>query len=253
MRVRLDFAASVPKDTERPDLNEDAFQCSLDGNVFALSDGASESYDSKSWAKMLVNQFIENQQFNYQWVLDSQAQYESSVDFQALSWSKQLAFDRGSFATLLALTSSEGDICSIFSIGDCLAVLIRGNKCIDSFPFKSPEQFDARPELLSTISNLNAFTQDGIFELSEHLTNWKIENGDVILMMTDAVGQWFLRETELENNSIKNLLALCDENVFQDLICSLRNERRIKLDDSTVLRFVVDACSDEIDDGISNH
>ena len=66
MRVHLDFAESVAKDPERPDLNEDAHSQSLNGNIFSLSDGASESYDSKSWAHLLVNKFIENIPINLQ-------------------------------------------------------------------------------------------------------------------------------------------------------------------------------------------
>ena len=249
MRVRLDFAATVAKDPERPDLNEDAFKQGLNSDVFALSDGASESYDSKSWAQMLVSKYSENLTFNYEWVEAAQKNYAATVDFQSLSWSKQLAFDRGSFATLLGLTTFENS-CSVFSIGDSLAALVRNKRIHTSFPFVYPEQFDARPELLSTLSNLNTFAQDSEFNIAEHQTSWEIEDGDTVFMMTDAVGQWFLREINFENSSAQALLDTSTEDEFQSLICLLRSEKRIKLDDSTLLRFVVD--SSDISNGISN-
>lgn len=251
MRLRLDFTASVAKDPNRPDLNEDAFQLDSHGHVFALSDGASESYDSKSWAKMLVNKYIENQNFDYEWVEQTQRDYVSTVDFQSLSWSKQLAFDRGSFATLLGMSTIDCT-CRIFSIGDCLAAYSKNGKFYDSFPFKHPADFDARPQLLSTVNHLNEFTHNNFFNLDDHQAEWMLEEGDVIFLMTDALGQWFLREADkVENNSIKTLSAISTQDEFQYLILSLRTDRRIKLDDSTVLRFVVDTSEDN--DGISNH
>ena len=143
-RIQLDLALSVAKDSQQSDLNEDAFDKGIDGTTYAVSDGASESYDSRTWARLLVEKFIEDSEFNSEWVVSAQKKYESNVDFQSLSWSKQLAFERGSFATLLGLNFSK-NIANIFSIGDSLAVHIRQNSYLDSYPFHQPEQFDSRP------------------------------------------------------------------------------------------------------------
>ncbi len=40
------------------DRNEDAFKWSPERSVLALSDGASESFDSRSWARILVRPFV---------------------------------------------------------------------------------------------------------------------------------------------------------------------------------------------------
>ena len=69
-------------------------------------------------------------------------------------------------------------------------------------------------------------------------------------MLTDAVGQWFLREIESEKSSIKVLSEVTNEDDFLSLITTLRSERRVKLDDSTMLRFIVKV--DEIENGLSN-
>jgi hypothetical protein len=249
VQIQLDLALSVAKDLERSDLNEDAFDIGTDGNTYALSDGASESYDSKSWARLLVEKFTEDSAFNNEWVVSVQKKYESNVDFQSLSWSKQLAFERGSFATLLGLNHSENFV-KIFSIGDSLAVHIRNDFYLDSYPFHDAEQFDSRPELLSTLAHLNTFTDDSQFINEEHSIQWQLEKGDLIYMLTDAVGQWFLREIESEKSSIKVLSEVTNEDDFLSLITTLRSERRVKLDDSTMLRFIVKV--DEIENGLSN-
>jgi hypothetical protein len=51
--MRVEFAASVAKEADAEELNEDCCLFSLDGSVAALSDGASESFDSRTWAAIL--------------------------------------------------------------------------------------------------------------------------------------------------------------------------------------------------------
>jgi hypothetical protein len=252
VKVSLDSVFSVSKDPERTELNEDSFDRDMEGSVFALADGASESYDSQTWARMLVHKYVENPNFNGEWVSEVQQIYQSSVDFNALSWSKQLAYERGSFATLLGLKlSNENKVADIFSVGDSLAVHIRDGVCIRSFPFQYPEQFDARPELLSTLRHQNKFTQDDLFVISDHSEKWDLMTGDLIFMFTDAIGQWFLRELNYEINSVESLKKITTEIEFQSLILAMRGEKRMKLDDSTLLKFIVE--SDEIRDGVPEH
>lgn len=252
VRIRLDSVFSVSKDLERTELNEDAFHSDIEGGAFALSDGASESYDSQTWARMLVLKYVESQNFNGEWVSDAQQAYQASVDFNALSWSKQLAYERGSFATLLGLKAlNEGKVAEIFSIGDSLAVHIRNGICVSSFPFQHPEQFDARPELLATLRHQNKFTQDDQFVVSDHSEKWDLMDKDLIFMFTDAVGQWFLREKNFEFNAIEILNKITTEIEFQSLIVTMRGEKRMKLDDSTMLKFIVESV--EMSDGVSEH
>lgn len=252
VKIRLDSVYSVSKDPERHELNEDAFDRDIEGCVFALSDGASESYDSQTWARMLVHKYVENPSFTGEWVSDVQQNYQASVDFNSLSWSKQLAFERGSFATLLGLkVLNEGRIVDVLSIGDSLAVHIRDGICIRSFPFQHPEQFDARPELLATLRHQNKFTQDDQFMISDHSEKWDLMIGDQIFMLTDAIGQWFLRELNYEIGSFEALSKVTTEIEFQSLILAMRGEKRMKLDDSTMLRFIVESAGTR--DGVPEH
>lgn len=240
MQIRFDLVVSIPKDPEREDLNEDAFDVSENSQIIALSDGASESYDSKTWARMLVHNFVNCPRFSSDWVKTVQESYVSGVDFENLSWSKQMAFERGSFATLISVNCAPlSNSVEIFSIGDSLAVLVRDGRYEKSYPFDNPEQFDARPELLSTLSHLNKFTDDGEYLSVEHNQRWETQHGDYILLLTDAVGQWFLREINHEPSSIDILLQIDTDENFEDLVVAMRSERRMKLDDSTMIRLAV--------------
>jgi len=62
------FAEQVPKELASPDFNEDFFSVDIGKRRFALSDGASESFDSKTWAQLLTNRFIENPELSPDWL-----------------------------------------------------------------------------------------------------------------------------------------------------------------------------------------
>ncbi len=52
------FFGSISKHPGDADRNEDAFKWSPERSVLALSDGASESFDSRSWARILVRMLV---------------------------------------------------------------------------------------------------------------------------------------------------------------------------------------------------
>ena len=101
--MKILFAGQVPKDLSFPDTNEDAYEIAPDAGKIAMSDGASESYDSRAWARLLACRFVENSQIDHRWLAEAITEYTTRVDYASLSWSKQAAFERGSFATLLGI------------------------------------------------------------------------------------------------------------------------------------------------------
>ena len=242
MRLRQDFAASVPKDLERPELNEDAWACDELLSCYALSDGASESYDSKRWARALVDKYSANQMFDWDWVSTAITAYNTAVDFSALSWSKQMAFERGSFATLLALQLAEnGSEVEVLAVGDSLAVHVRDGLLLSTFPYEQAEQFDENPMLLSTLSPNNSFVKEpGFFQRNSSKT-WTILPDDVIYLMTDAVGQWLLKNQRSRESALELLDAVTIQEEFTALTLRLRSENKLKLDDSTLIRLIVES------------
>jgi len=239
VRFHVAFAASVPKDAAAPALNEDAWAHDDCLSCIALSDGASESYDSKSWARLLVHQYAEDQRFNAEWVARAVKGYMGRVDFDSLGWAQQRAFDRGSYATLLGLTLAENDVdLDILAVGDSLAIHVRDGVVLDTYPFTRPEQFEARPKLVSTKSASNTFLGESDFFGSCSRT-WAVQPGDIVLAVTDAVGQWLLSECLNKTHGVELLLKMTSESDFSELVERLRAEHRIKLDDSTLIRLSV--------------
>jgi hypothetical protein len=240
-RLRTDFFASTPKDPQRPELNEDAWLANDAGQRWALSDGASESYDSRTWALSLVARYVEDPAVDANWVEQATQAYAASVDVSSLSWAKQAAYERGSFGTLLGveLAPNSSDL-EVLVIGDSLAVHVRNGQVLCSYPFQDPASFANRPQLLSTLPAANAFVREPDFVTRNSSRTWAVEPGDHIYLMTDAVGQWLLEELSGEQGSLGTIEQLKDPVQFDALVFSMRAERRLKLDDSTLVRLVVE-------------
>ena len=99
-KSRLPLAFSVPKREDQN--NEDSFRRSAKG-VYALSDGASVSFDSASWARILVRRYTRDPEFTREWLSAAIAEFRKLYDRDSLPWMQQASFDKGSFASLLGV------------------------------------------------------------------------------------------------------------------------------------------------------
>jgi len=230
------FLGTCPKDNTMPESNEDYSVFDANRNRFALCDGASESFDSKLWGRILAEKYIGDNAVTQEWIRSAIDDYGSCHDRANLSWSKQAAFDRGSFATLLGVEHDPGhSTVEILAVGDTLAVLVDGTNMVESWPFSDPEQFKERPTLFCTLSEHNSFidkkyfwnSSGKIFELDRF-------SSPLLLCMTDALGEWTLREVQSGRDSLALLAGLSSEQQLIDLVPQERAAKRMKVDDSTL-------------------
>lgn len=239
--MRVDFAVSVPKDPAVHELNEDFWAADDKVERVAVSDGASESFDSRKWAQLLVDKYVADPAITPDWVSSIVAQYNAGVDYEQLSWSKQAAYDRGSFATLLAVEFAFNRTeVKVLAIGDSVAIHASNGVLFASFPYTTPEEFNSRPNLLSTLTAANTFVAaPGFFNKNSSKT-WTVKSGDYILLMTDAVAQWVLREQMESPSALLVMLEVTQAREFEELVLRMRQEHRMRLDDSTLVRLVVE-------------
>lgn len=240
--MRVLFCGQVPKDLGYPETNEDAFEISLNADRLAVSDGASESFDSKTWADLLVDKFVKSPEINSDWLSEVVRQYNECYDLKTLSWSKFAAFERGSFATILGVEAfPEHSSFDVLSVGDSLAVLLSDSKMVDSFPYKEAQQFKNRPELFCTNSSHNSFIFEADF-FTRHQKTWDLKklNNPVLLCMTDALGEWALKMAEDDSPQWETLLSIKDISQLQDIVQAERGHRRMRVDDVTLVSISFD-------------
>jgi hypothetical protein len=226
---------SVPKASSQT--NEDAWQFSRKG-VGALSDGASVSFDSASWARILVRHYARSPYFSEAWLASALADFAALHDRESLPWMQQAAFDRGSFASLLGLRRRGERQIEVLAIGDSIAVLCDADQVIATFPYDSPDQFDERPQLLSTDRAQNAFLADR--DLAKDFgVNWDASTLSCpsLICVSDALGHWLLTHRNEQPSPIAALRAIGTRRQFVRFVDAERAAGRMRRDDTTLLAY----------------
>ena len=226
---------SMPKAEGFP--NEDRYQSSSRKHVHALSDGASVSFDSASWAQILVRRFARNPDVTRQWLNDAISEFERLHDRESMPWMKQASYDRGSFASLLGVRLL-GEKVQVLAIGDTLAVLCDGDSIHSTFPYSEPEEFDQRLQLLCTSSGANAFFDAPDFDFHP-FADWTFNGIErpALLCMTDALGHWLLSHRAQEPSPVATLRGLKTPKAFRRFVQAERDAGRMRRDDTTLMAF----------------
>ncbi|WP_321912278.1 hypothetical protein [Burkholderia cepacia] len=247
--MKREFAGTVPKDLDSPDANEDKVAFSQDGKRFALCDGASESFDSKLWATILAHRFATDPQVRPEWIASACAEYSAAYDFPSMSWSKQAAFERGSFATLLGVEEVVAhNAVELLAVGDSIAILVSDGQFVRGWPFEDPERFKERPTLLATVPGHNDFVWTGGF-WTRHGATFGLDGlrSPRLLCMSDALGEWALRQALSSQGGLTELLSVNTVETLTEVVVRERMAKRMRIDDSTLLILSFDR---ETEDGL---
>ena len=239
------FFSTVPKDESGDYRNEDVAFWLKGGSTLALSDGASVSFDSARWAKLLTRQFIKNPIVNSAWLTEAISSFHTIYNREQMGWSAQAAFDRGSFASLLGVQYDElANTVNLFGIGDTVAILMDGEKIIDSFPLTMVEQFGTSPTLFSTNQQHNAFFDDPNF-MANSVKRWALDSLDnpAILCMTDALAHWFIQRKEYTPSPYNLLQQVLSKEKFAAFVKHARACGEMKVDDTTIIALTNDKLS----------
>lgn len=233
--MRTLYAGSVAKYAERPEDNEDRFAVDDDGRCIVVCDGASESFDAAKWAALVVDRF-HTEPLSPQALLACVQAYRDAIDPASLSWSKQMAFERGSFSTLSRVSVTDDGALEVTCVGDSLVVLTDGETLLHSQPYMRAERFEERPLLLGTLPSHNTSFLDDAF-LSTLTRRVDVpDTACFLLVMTDALGQWLLSRTEdRDRTALADLLAVRSDDELAALVDHARHNGAMRRDDSTLV------------------
>ena len=232
MTFRFFGPYTVPKDD--PDANEDFCWWSGDGSICAICDGASTSYDSKGWARLLCQEFTSNPNVTHDWIERLVTSFNARHDRDSLPWMKQAAFDRGSFSTLLGIRFiDEQEVAEVFAVGDTIVAVFDSEVFRESYPYREAECFDSDPTLLSTLSQKNTIFTDDFLKERFYTIKLSEYKDPIIFAMTDALGRWVL-ERRFNTDLVRKFIDF-DQAIFANFILEERAERRMRRDDTTLL------------------
>ena len=211
----------------------------------AVADGATETSFAGLWANQLVRAHCAGMPAE-DWPAQLphlRAQWRNQIQNDSLPWYAEEKARSGAFSSLLGLTLQMGERddtpsgrWQAVAIGDSCLFQIRNESLLVSFPLSLSEQFNSRPNLLSSIYA----PEDAEQTFTVTAGDW--QSDDAFYLMTDALACWFLRECEKGAHPWAILRDLNTQDAkasFPDLIAQLRAERRMRNDDVTLCRIDV--------------
>ncbi len=185
---------SVPKRGYTAEECEDAWAAAAAAGRFAVSDGASESAFAGLWARLLVEGFLKAKRPRDMagWLGEARRQWSAAVMGLELPWYAEMKRAEGSYATLLGLhmrpaRGNRPGRWRAVAVGDSCLVRVRADGAVRAFPLKGSAEFDNQPRLIRSRGEMPEGTR---------YASGSLAPGDRLLLMTDALAQWFLRTCE---------------------------------------------------------
>lgn len=232
----------LQKAGNRPDEYEDAFAIGTAARRLAIADGASDSYDSGRWARLLVDAFVDvppaaNVDGVRGWLAEPAREWVAGLNFAALPWNQQEKARLGAHSTFLGLEfdlveqgAGNGAPCGAWramAVGDACLFHIRDQGLRAAFPLNSATAFGGSPALLTTNPAYRGASVD-------HLTTAQgdLRLGDTVILATDALAHWFLGRYE---QGEQPWLRLPERSNFADFVAAQRAQRRLRNDDVTMI------------------
>ncbi|MCI0341112.1 MAG: protein phosphatase 2C domain-containing protein [Planctomycetales bacterium] len=230
----------LPKAGGRPEDYEDASATDAAAGRFAVADGASETMFAGPWARQLVERTIsepppDGGEALAGWLQPLQEEWDRGRAGASVPWYAEEKLKAGAYAALLGVeVDAAAGRWRAFALGDCCLVGVRRNKVAAAFPIETSAEFHNRPVLLSSVAASN----EGIWDRARR-GEGDAQPGDVLFLMTDALAEWFLRESELRRKPWGSLRGIRAPEQFASFLDLLRRGGAIRNDDSTLVRVEV--------------
>ena len=184
---------------------QDKYCYSEEKGVIAISDGATQGFKSEIWAEMLVNNFVQNPEFEIEKFLidlEKYAQDFSEIEFEpnpnpALRMLELRKIADGSYATFMGIEVQE-DTLRYVSSGDVCG-FVKTTDGLQYFPFSNVEELDKDKGFLSTTRLLNHQVKPEQFRSGK----LSIKENNKIILMTDAVARLTLRDFRMGSQKVR--------------------------------------------------
>jgi hypothetical protein len=222
---------------------EDSMATNEERSKFAIADGVGESIFPKEWAQILSSHFVcedfslfENNAWEdfarHEFLKQAKNAWQEIIPSD-LTWYAKDKLADGSFSTLLGvefrdLRQANGTLSwRAVAIGDsCLFRIGESRTLIQSFPLNESQAFNNFPDLVCSI--------DETTESSVKRIEGRLEPRECLLLATDSLSKWILKQAEAEGNGLEIVLALPDVEKEAFFVNQVRSGT-IKNDDITLL------------------
>ncbi len=216
----------MPKRGHGQDEYEDACAVNILAQRFAIADGASESSFAGTWADLLVKGYTAQAGPWNSWLTAARQTWHERFKERDFSWYAEEKFLAGAEATFLGLRF-KGQRWRAVAIGDCCLFHLRGNNSCQAFPVRHAGAFGNQPDLIGSRPAAKKIKR------LHWRGNW--HDQDRMLLMTDALAQWFLQKMASREQPWLQLLSLHSQKAFEDWVEINRKAKQLRNDDVTFI------------------
>ena len=229
-----------------PKLDHAAAECEdfIAGNTetcrFAVTDGATEAFDARNWARRLAQNWVQAQsaltaeQFR-EWVATEGRELHDSWNGLSLSWYSEEKARTGSFAALVGVEldlNTDSPSWNAIALGDCCLLHCRDGTLLKSLPLSRSENFNCAPVLVASDASMHETSMKSLV-----IDSGNCHNQDVLLLLSDAIACWFLERFEKGDLDPQELLKTKEDEELKRFFDEERLAGRMRNDDLAVLRI----------------
>jgi serine/threonine protein phosphatase PrpC len=251
------FSDRTHKEMETMTSCQDDFSYNEAKNCFAIADGATQSFYSSIWSKLLVEHFCENPNIdkeNWQeWLKPIQEQWLEEVrnkleiakrDDNPARIEIQNLLNRfeSATSTFIGLQFIENQA-KISIVGDSCLFIFRGNQLIQTYLLKKSTDFNNRPGYFGSRSKNNDYNPKFLdIELKYKQHSDKL----YFVLATDALAEYIFKHTEQLGDILTTLLKINTEQEFENFVKSARHNGTIKMKNDDVTLMILEVSDGEI-------
>ena len=235
----------LAKDAEHPEENQDAFRADADRGIAAIADGVASGIFAGQWARILTEATVAeppdpgDQAAFGVWLAARREAWSAEIDVSQLAWFQKPKLREGAFSTLLWVEITPIDErdrqpedpwrLRALAVGDSCLFHLRGEELLRAFPIEKAEALEADPVVIGSI-DLN---RDDLLEFKSYEAICR--PGDLLVLCTDAVADWALRQCEAGHSPVWEDYWDKSQEAWQEEVAALRSDRQMRYDDATLL------------------
>jgi serine/threonine protein phosphatase PrpC len=252
------FSDRTHKEMETISGCQDNFSYNEAKNCFAIADGATQSFYSSIWSKLLVDYFCENPQIdknNWQewleliqqkWLEEVKAELEKAKSGNNFAWIEiynGLERSKSATSTFIGLQFIENQA-KISIVGDSCLFIFQGNQLIQTYLLKKSTNFNDRPGYFGSRSKNNDDYEPEFLDIE---LKYKQHSDKLYFVLaTDALAEYIFKYTEQQRDILTTLLTINSEQEFENFVKSARQDDTIKMKNDDVTLMILEVSDGEI-------
>ena len=165
----------------------------------AVADGATESSFAKLWAVLLAETYVRSELTGAEFfdrLTPARRLWRRKLSGRPpLPWFASEKAEQGAFAAFLGVQiDAHKNRWTALAVGDCCFMQVdnvgKRMRVVETFPLQKSSQFTMSPYLIGSKSNDESLNE------RIQISNGNLRDGDMLLLATDAVAAWLLKQHE---------------------------------------------------------